>query len=52
MPEEKLDKLLKVILEMKEDYQGFRKEMDNFRKEANEKLDIIDSNIDLLASKT
>ncbi|MGP4081172.1 hypothetical protein ACTWQL_14785 [Pseudalkalibacillus sp. R45] len=59
MSEEKLDKLLSVMLDMKEDLSGLGKEVnglkmdfDDFRKETNEKLDKIVSGIDLLASKT
>ncbi|WP_257348523.1 hypothetical protein [Pseudalkalibacillus decolorationis] len=52
MSEEKLDKLLNVMVEMKGEFVGFRKEFNDFRKETNEKLDTIESNIELLASKT
>ncbi|WP_261129817.1 hypothetical protein [Bacillus sp. Marseille-Q3570] len=59
MSEEKLDKLLSVMLGMKDDLSdlgkgvgGLRKDFEDFRKETNEKLDKIESNIDLLASKT
>lgn len=52
MTEERFDKLLKVMLEFREDFNQFKAEMYEFRKEVNERFDRLDSNIDLLALKS
>jgi predicted RNase H-like nuclease (RuvC/YqgF family) len=59
MSDERLDKLLEVMLEMKdkqdemqEEMRNFGEELHDFRVETNQRFDKLEANIDLLANKT